>query len=304
MSDYPLLRGPINSDGQATGVTEALQKRESLGQKSLSFEFFPPRDSDAEVSLWNHYDILLSSNPDFVSVTYGAGGSSRDTSLAVVDRMAKDVLTVGHLTCVGATRQGTREIIDHFEQAGVRSILALRGDPPQQDPGALAKGELKTALELVELARSVSSLEIGVAAFPEVHPESPSMEHDAQVLKKKQDAGASFAMTQLFFTVDAYSRLVNAAATSGCALPIVPGVMPISNAAKVLRMAAMSGAEVPNKLLSQLESASDAEARIIGMEYSIGLANQLLEAGAPGLHIFTLNYSKAALEVARGAGLA
>jgi methylenetetrahydrofolate reductase (NADPH) len=130
------------------------------------------------------------------------------------------------------------------------------------------------------------------------------MEHDAQVLKKKQDAGATFAMTQLFFTVEAYSRLVNAAETSGCALPIVPGVMPISNAAKVLRMAAMSGAEVPSKLLAQLESASDAEARVIGMEYSIGLANQLLEAGAPGLHIFTLNYSKAALEVARGAGLA
>jgi methylenetetrahydrofolate reductase (NADPH) len=304
MSGYPLLRGPINSEGQVIGVTETLQKRESLGQKTLSFEFFPPRDSDAEVSLWNHYESLLGSNPDFVSVTYGAGGSSRDTSLAVVDRMAKDVLTVGHLTCVGATNEGTREIIDHFEQAGVRSILALRGDPPLQDPGALAKGELKTALELVELARSVSSLEIGVAAFPEVHPESPSMEHDAKVLKKKQDAGATFAMTQLFFTVEAYTRLVSAAEASGCALPIVPGVMPISNAAKVLRMAAMSGAEVPKDLLAQLESASDAEARIIGMEYSIRLANQLLEAGAPGLHIFTLNYSKAALEVARGAGLA
>lgn len=304
MSGYPLLRRPIKSNGQAIGVTETLRTRESQAQKSLSYEFFPPRDSDADASLWKHYASLLESNPDFVSVTYGAGGSNRETSLAVVDRMAKDVLTVGHLTCVGATREGTREVIKHFEQAGVRSILALRGDPPKADPEALAKGELKTALELVQLARSVSSLEIGVAAFPEVHPESPSLAHDAALLRKKQDAGASFAMTQLFFTVEAYTRLLAAADESGCAMPIVPGVMPISNASKVLRMAEMSGAEVPIDLLEKLEGANELEARRIGMGYTISLANRLLEAGAPGLHIFTLNYSKAALEVARGAGLA
>lgn len=304
MSDYRLLRQPTKAEGNASSVINALQTRASLQQRTLSFEFFPPKDDDGAAVLWKHYQTLIDAQPDFVSVTYGAGGSSRETSLAVVDRMAKDVLTVGHLTCVGATAESSRETIKHFEQAGVSSILALRGDPPLNAPQALAMGEMKTALDLVQLARSVSSLEIGVAAFPEVHPESPSMQHDAEVLRLKQDAGASFAMTQLFFSVEAYLRLVSAAEMSGSSMPIVPGLMPISNSAKVLRMAQMSGADVPRELLERLENASDSEARFIGMDFSVKLANDLLSAGAPGLHIFTLNYSKAALEVARGCGLA
>ena len=304
MSDYRLLRTSASSAGSSSDVTSAIAARAANGQPTLSFEFFPPRDEDAAASLWRNYDKLLEVSPDFVSVTYGAGGSNRETSLAVVDRMAKDILTVGHLTCVGSTQAGSREIIKHFEQAGVRSILALRGDSPQNDPDALAKGELKSALDLVKLVGEVSSLEVGVAAFPEVHPESPSMQHDAKVLKLKQDAGASYAMTQLFFTVEAYLDLVSTAKAAGAELPIVPGVMPISNAAKVLRMAEMSGAAVPKDLHAKLQNASEDDARKIGMDYSIELSNGLLAAGAPGLHIFTLNFSKAALEVARGAGLA
>lgn len=304
MSDYRLLRTATQSAGEITSVNQAIQARASQNQRTLSFEFFPPKDDESAASLWKHYEILLEAQPDFVSVTYGAGGSSRSTSLAVVDRMARDVLTVGHLTCVGATEASSRETIAHFEQAGVSSILALRGDPPLNDPGALEVGEMKTALDLVNLTRSVSSLEIGVAAFPEVHPESPSMQHDAEVLRLKQDAGASFAMTQLFFSVEAYLRLIRAADQAGSRMPIVPGLMPISNAAKVLRMAQMSGAEVPRQLLEKLENATESDARQIGMDYSIRLANDLLEAGAPGLHVFTLNYSKAAFEVARGCGLA
>jgi methylenetetrahydrofolate reductase (NADPH) len=302
MPDYPLLRPDVVTDARPVSVAQALER--VPGQPTLSFEFFPPKDAAAATSLWKHYDTLLESSPDFVSVTYGAGGSSRDTSLAVVDRMAKDVHTIGHLTCVGSTFAGTRKIIRHFEQAGVRSILALRGDPPIADPTALSTGELKTALDLVKLARAETSLEIGVAAFPEVHPESPSMQHDARVLKLKQDAGATFAMTQLFFTVEAYLRLVEQAKAAGSEMPIVPGLMPISNSAKVLRMAAMSGASVPADLLASLENASETDAKEIGMDYSIKLANELLQVGAPGLHIFTLNFSKAALEVARGCGLA
>lgn len=302
MSDYPLLREQVAGNVQAASVADALTRMP--GRPTLSFEFFPPRDAEGVASLWKHYGALLDCSPDFVSVTYGAGGSSRDNSLAVVDRMAKDVLTIGHLTCVGSTVAGTREIIKHFEQAGVRSLLALRGDPPANDPEALATGELKTALDLVKLARAESSLEVGVAAFPEVHPESPSMRHDAEVLRLKEQAGASFAMTQLFFSVEAYLRLVDEAKSHGSQLPIVPGLMPISNAAKVLRMAEMSGAQVPADLLASLENASEVEAKKIGMDYSVQLANNLLGAGAPGLHIFTLNYSKAALEVAKGCGLA
>lgn len=301
MSDYPLIRSSAKPD--ANSVFEVITARAAMQQPTLSFEFFPPKDEEASTSLWRSYDKLLEANPDFVSVTYGAGGSNRDTSLAVVDRMAKDVLTIGHLTAVGSSFDSSRATIARFQDAGVRSILALRGDSPIGDPDALAKGELKTALDLVELVRNETDLEIGVAAFPEVHPESPDLQHDAKVLALKQSAGASYAMTQLFFSVEAYVRLVEASKAAGATLPIVPGVMPISNAARVLRMAEMSGASVPQELMHALQSANEDEARKIGMEYSIQLSRDLIAAGAPGLHIFTLNLAKAALEVASGAGL-
>lgn len=302
MVDYPKLRPVDASTGTAASVATVLNREPN--RPTLSFEFFPPRDEEANLSLWRHYDKLLEVRPDFVSVTYGAGGSSRETSLAVVDRMAKDILTIGHLTCVGSTNASSLETIKHFEAAGVRSILALRGDAPLADPDALSKGELKTALELVELVRTHTDLEVGVAAFPEKHPESESLLHDAKVLNLKQHAGAGYAMTQLFFSVEAYLTLVETAKSNGATLPIVPGVMPISNAAKVLRMAQMSGAAVPVDLLEKLQNADESTAKRIGMDFSIQLANDLLAAKAPGLHVFTLNYSKAALEVAAGCGLA
>jgi methylenetetrahydrofolate reductase (NADPH) len=303
MSDYPLIRQVDGSTMQADSVFEVLTARGLKQQASLSFEFFPPKDEDGAASLWRSYDKLLEVSPDFVSVTYGAGGSNRETSLGIVDRMAKDILTIGHLTCVGSTFDGTREIINRFQDAGVKSILALRGDSPIGDPEALAKGELKTALDLVSLVRNETDLEIGVAAFPEVHPESPNMQHDAQVLALKQSAGASYAMTQLFFTVEAYLELVEAAKQAGSTMPIVPGVMPITNAARIMRMADMSHAKIPAELLAQLENASEEQARVIGMDYTIELTQGLISAGAPGVHIFSLNLAKAALEVARGAGL-
>ena len=288
------------ADSSMPGVVTLLNQHKQSGKPTISYEFFPPKDAEGEAVLWRSFDKLLEANPDFVSVTYGAGGSNRDTSLAVVDRMAKAVPTIGHLTCVGATRTTTTEIIRHFEDAGVSSLLALRGDPPKD--GTPVNAELSRAIDLVELIREVSDLDVGVAAFPEVHPESPNLAHDVHVLRLKQDAGASFAMTQLFFTVEAYQNLVSAARAAGVTIPIVPGVMPISNAAKVLRMAEMSGAAVPAHLQRELQDADEDQARVIGMDYSIKLGVELLEAGAPGLHIFTLNFAKAALEVARGVG--
>ena len=302
MPDFDLLRK--TASGPFETVREALAIRSAAGEPTLSFEFFPPRNQEeAAEQLWRSFDALMEVNPDFVSVTYGAGGSNRETSLAVVERMAKEVMTIGHLTCVGGSRQSTADTIARFKAAGVHSILALRGDAPLDNPDALETGELKTALELVELVRETSDLEVGVAAFPEVHPESPNMAHDSMVLALKQRAGASYGMTQLFFTVKAYTDLVESARAAGATMPIIPGLMPVGNAAKVLRMAEMSGASVPVELLSRLENASEAEARIIGMDYSIKLGRELIEAGAPGLHIFSMNLSKAALEVARGAGL-
>ncbi|MEY3676842.1 MAG: hypothetical protein RL351_69 [Actinomycetota bacterium] len=303
MSDTSLLRKAELNSLDFASITEVASARKSASEPTLSFEFFPPKDETGEANLWSAFEKLLEVSPDYVSVTYGAGGSNRERSLAVVDRMAKQVLTIGHLTCVGATKQSTLEIVKHFERAGVGAILALRGDAPKDDPDALGKGELKTALELVELVEEFTNLEVGVAAFPEVHPESPNMEHDSKVLALKQSAGATFAVTQLFFSVQAYTDLVSSAKTAGATLPIVPGVMPISNAKQVVRMAELSGAAIPAELLAKFDAADDAQAREIGMKYSTQLAIDLVAAGAPGIHVFTLNHHAAAIELARGAGL-
>lgn len=279
-------------------IAELITKSEP----TLSFEFFPPKDESGEAALWSSFDSLLELSPDFVSVTYGAGGSNQEKSLAVLSKMATRIPTIGHLTCVGATFASTRSTIQAFEKSGVAAILAIRGDAPKDNPDALSQGELKTALELVEEVHEHSDMEVGVAAFPELHPESPSLEHDVQVLKLKQEAGAKYAFTQLFFHVDAYTALVEAARSAGVTIPIIPGVMPIGNVKGVLRMAELSGASVPPELLVRLEAATDDEnAKDIGMAFSIEFAKALLAAGAPGLHIFSLNHHRAAEELARGA---
>ena len=303
MSESSLLRKSQLKSLDFATVSEVALARKAANEPTLSFEFFPPKDDAGDANLWSAFEKLLEVSPDYVSVTYGAGGSNRERSLAVVDRMARQVLTIGHLTCVGATKQSTLEIVKHFERAGVGAILALRGDAPKDDPDALGKGELKTALELVQMVDEFTSLEVGVAAFPEVHPESPNMEHDSQVLALKQSAGATFAVTQLFFSVQAYTNLVASARAAGATLPIVPGVMPISNAKQVVRMAELSGAKIPADLLAKFDTADEVQAREIGMRYSTQLAIDLVAAGAPGIHIFTLNHHAAAIELARGAGL-
>lgn len=302
MPNHPLLRNAL-STAPISSVNALIADRRSSGAPTLSFEFFPPKDEAGEATLWRTFDEVLAVGADFASVTYGAGGSSSERTLGIVERMAPRITTVGHLTAVGATRAGTIDIIRRFEDAGVASLLAIRGDAPKDKPNALAEGELKTALELVELAHDVSSLEVGVGAFPEVHPESADMAHDAKVLQLKQVAGASFAITQLFFSLEAFNELRQTSDRAGATLPIIPGLMPINHAKQVIRMAAMSGASIPADLMSRLESADETEARRIGMRFTIDLGKKLLEAGAPGLHIFTLNQSIAALELARGIGL-
>lgn len=282
-----------------------LAEKFASAKPTLSFEFFPPKEATGDAQLWTSFNALLDASPDFVSVTYGAGGSNQDRTLELLGRMAAQIPTIGHLTCVGATAVKVKENVKRFAEAGVTAILALRGDPPLDHPDTLAHGELKTALELVELIRSVSELEIGVAAFPEKHPESPDLQHDSMVLGMKQQAGASFAMTQLFFSMDAYRDFLEKNRDQGVTIPIIPGVMPIANAKQVLRMAELSGATVPENLRLSLQAAQgDAElTRKIGLEFTIQLAAELVGSGAPGIHIFSLNQHDAALEVARGAGL-
>lgn len=271
---------------------------------ALSFEFFPPKDASGEESLWRSFDRLMELSPRAVSVTYGAGGSNQERTLAVVDRMAPLVPTIGHLTCVNSSRSQIAEIIRRFEVSGVSGILALRGDAPKGLDPSQVSADFSTAIELIEMAKSISNLDIGVAAFPEGHPESPSLEHDARILHLKQASGASFAITQLFFELDAYWQLVDMAKEAGVTMSITPGLMPIANAKQVLRMASMSGAHIPTELVAQLDAANEVDARRIGMDFTIELGQKLLEGGAPGLHIFTLNQSAAATELAKGVGLA
>lgn len=277
---------------------------EAISTPSLSFEFYPPKDETAEVSLWSTVDKLLEVGPKFTSVTYGAMGSNQDTSLNVVRRLAPLVPTIAHLTCIGSKREAISSLLGKYSEAGVQGLLALRGDKPK-GLDDLPESDFSTALELVDLAVKETDFSIGVAAFPEKHPESPSLNHDIKILKLKQESGAQFAMTQLFFEPEAYWRLIEQARSAGVTMPIIPGVMPISNVRQVLRMAQMSGASVPESLSANLEGASsDDAAREIGMEFSVDLGQQLLKAGAPGIHIFTLNQHAAALELARGVGLA
>ena len=286
-------------DKASVSITELLGD----ARPTISFEFFPPKDAAGFDTLRTTFSTLQKFNPDFISVTYGAMGSNQESSLAVVQEFANQIPTIAHLTCIGATRATISSLLDSYKSFGVAGILALRGDIPKGYEGN-PLGDFASANDLITHIDG-SNFEIGVSAFPEKHPESPSLAHDIEVLKLKQESGANFAMTQLFFEIDAYFELVSSARDAGISIPIVPGVMPIANAKQVLRMAEMSGAQIPEKLLNELNSATDEEAaRSVGMAFSAELAKSLIAGGAPGLHIFTLNHHKATTELLEAAGLA
>lgn len=270
---------------------------------TVSFEFFPPKDEVGFDALRHTFSELKKFSPDFVSVTYGAMGSNQSTSLVVVEEFAPQVATIAHLTCIGATETNISNLLQRYENSGVAGVLALRGDVPAHFDGD-PLGDFQHADQLVALAKESSQLRVGVAAFPEKHPESQTLEEDLEVLVRKEKLGAEFAMTQLFFEVAAYTNLVERARAAGVTVPIVPGVMPISNAKQVMRMAEMSGAKVPQKLLDELNSAKDEmHAREIGMRFSVEFAKELIAISAPGIHIFTLNHYKAAAELLTEIGL-
>lgn len=274
----------------------------TANRPTLSFEFFPPKNSEGEEVLWATVESLSKFGPDFASVTYGAMGSNQELSLDVVKRLSALMPVVAHLTCVGATKENISELLDHYKGIGVAGVLALRGDRPEGSVGG--SGDYEVALDLVRHIRADTLFDVGVATFPEKHPESPSLDHDIRVLKIKQDAGALFAMTQLFFDFESYQTLVEKASLAGVSIPIVPGIMPIANVGQVLRMASMSGAKVPRELENDLSNASALDAPRIGMDFSINLTRKLIDFGVPGIHVFTLNQSRAAIELVSGAGLA
>ncbi len=282
----------------------------AAGGRSFSFEFFPPKDDATEAVLWDAVRRLEPYTPTFVSVTYGAGGSTRDRTTRITARIAEEttLTPVAHLTCVGTSRAELRHVIGTYAAAGVRNVLALRGDPPggPGTPWAPHPDGLDRAIDLVRLLRGLGRFCVGVAAFPNVHPESPDLEHDARVLAAKQDAGASFAVTQFFFDAGAYFRLVERARAHGCTMPVVPGIMPVTNVRQIERFAQLSGVSMPEDVLARLHAVADdpAAVREVGVDVATRLCASLLDGGAPGLHFFTLNRSTSTLEVFSRLGVA
>lgn len=272
------------------------------GERVISFEFMPPRDEAGVEQLWSAIRDLEPYEPTFVSVTYGAGGTTRDSTVEITGRIARETAlrAVGHLTCVGHTREELVEVITAYRDAGVHNILALRGDPKDGPaaPWTATEGGLTHAVELVELCHEVGDFSVGVAAFPEKHPGSASLDDDARVLAAKARAGADFAVTQLFFRASDWTGLVERAGAMGCDIPVLPGIMPITNLRQVTRMAELSGAEVPRSVLERFEGLTDpADVRREGVRIATELCEELLAEGAPGLHFFTLNRSRATLEI-------
>ena len=286
-----------------TGRGRSLAELINQGERSFSFEFFPPKDEAGEEQLWNAVRALEPYRPTFVSVTYGAGGSTRDKTVAITGRIAAEteLLPVAHLTCVGHTRDEVAGILDSYAAKGVEHVMALRGDPAEgpRAEWTPTPGGLDYAIDVVNLARERGDFRIGVAAFPEGHPSAESLEADADVLVAKARAGAEFAVTQMFFRASDYFGLVDRVRTRGVDIPILPGIMPILNLAAIRRQSELIGAEVPEEIVERLSAAGPepADIRAEGIAVAAELCQELLDGGAPGLHFYTLNRSKATLEI-------
>jgi methylenetetrahydrofolate reductase (NADPH) len=283
-------------------ITELLAGRGQL----RSLEFFPPKDDAGVEALRQTAEALRRIEPDFVSVTYGAGGSTRERSAAVSELLRRDFgfTVMPHLTCVGHSRAELEALTDRIQEGGFRNVMALRGDPPRGDPAYHpAPDGLRHASELVALIRSRHpGICLGVGGYPEKHPEAPSPEADLAALRRKVDAGADFITTQLFFDNDVYFPFVDRCRSAGIRVPIVPGIMPVLALRQIERFTSMCGATLPRRLVRRLEAARDHPdvAEHIGIDWALGQIRDLIARGAPGYHLYILNRAKSALTLAAG----
>lgn len=294
---------PQGRSARLSGDGRRVRDLLATGERSFSFEFFPPKDAAGVTALWKALRELESLRPTFVSVTYGAGGSSRDTTIEITQRIAREttMTPMAHLTCVGHTRDELRSIVGAYADAGVRNVLTLRGDPPG-GPGTAwtpTDGGLSYADELVALVRSLGDFSVGVAAFPEGHRDAADLDADIAVLRRKQDAGAEFAITEMVLRASDYLGLLDRARGAGITIPILPGIMPITNLRQISRMAELSGRDVPADVVARVTRfEGDAEAvRAEGTAIAAELCEELLRNDAPGLHFYTLNRSRATREI-------
>jgi methylenetetrahydrofolate reductase (NADPH) len=274
------------------------------GKPTISFEFFPPKNDAGFAQLYQTVGELHSLKPSYVSVTYGAGGSTREKTVDLVQRIQNDlrIRSMAHLTCVGHTADEIGRILDELWETGIRNVLALRGDPPAgQTNFVKTEGGFGYANELVDYVRSRHDFCVGVAGYPEGHPQCLNKTRDMEHLKQKVDAGACFVITQLFFDNADFYRFRDEARGMGIDVPIIAGIMPIGNVAQIKRFVSMCGAKIPHPLLTKLEGLEkDADAvYAAGVDYATQQCRDLLDHGADGLHFYTLNRSKATVEICK-----
>jgi methylenetetrahydrofolate reductase (NADPH) len=276
-----------------------------MAQRNFSFEFFPPKTPEGMEKLRATRKQLAQLKPEFFSVTFGAGGSTRDRTLeTVVEIQGEGLAAAPHLSCVGSTKENIREILATYKAHGIRHIVALRGDLPS---GMADPGEFRYAYELVEFIRKETGdwFHIEVAAYPEFHPQAKSAQDDLLAFKRKAEAGATSAITQYFYNADAYFRFVDDCDALGVKIPIVPGIMPITNSTQLMRFSDACGAEIPRWIRKRLEGMGDDldAIRAFGLDVVTDLCDRLLQGGAPGLHFYTLNQAGASSTVWQRLGL-
>ena len=274
------------------------------GKPTFSFEFFPPKDEEGERKLWSAIESLESIAPDFISVTYGAGGSTRDRTTRITSEIGAHtkIPTVAHLTCVGSTRDELIDVLAKYREAGIHNILALRGDPVggPRAPWKTTPGGLDHADQLVSLAAEIGGFAIGVAAFPDGHPASEGdLKKDIEVLLEKERRGATFATTQFFFDAQKWVTLTEALAVRGSKMVVIPGILPVTNVKQLNRMSELSGVPIPADVAEAFERIADnpEDVRKFGIDIATELAQALLDAGAPGIHFFTMNTSTSTREI-------
>jgi methylenetetrahydrofolate reductase (NADPH) len=265
----------------------------------FSFEFYPPKTEEGAASLQVVHSKLAALKPDFFSVTFGAGGSTRDKTFdTVVDIQAKGIAAAPHLSCVASTKDNIRAILKNYQQHGIAKIVALRGDLPS---GTLSAGEFRYANELVEFIRLETGdyFDIHVAAYPEVHPQAANATDDFKNFKRKVESGANSVITQYFYNAESYFYFVELCEKNGITIPIVPGIMPITQYAQLFRFSEMCGADIPRWMRKRLESFGDDKASVqaFGLDVVSQLCQRLLEGGAPGLHFYTMNQSAPSLAI-------